>query len=370
MSKTAILFTTYYISPVKEGVFSKEAVGDSHVLTGEKIIGLLWKRLVEDKEYQKNHLLSCIKNPESISKPPVDPRLENPVIKELLAKYNIIPSSDSDWTNLLLEKMLDENESEERVCEASSILSSSVSLDPIISLENKNFPWLLENILPDKEQAPFSIYNSENFRPGQWLYDRFCYYELKQTNQADVSVYAIWALKPSVNEAEWIEALTEQVLQLSTDTQELFLVLHNKDIGDSTFKVIESANTIYIKSRELTKNRRLTRTVAVFAHVDEIGRLLERKGTTPQDIRNLLIDKCLGREKLLSLEQNLTLGHFESAKKDIDDLRDIKTLFYEKLSPKLEMIMKLDKKRVERAILLFNMIHSVNQMIKEFENEG
>ena len=362
MSKTAILFTTYYISPIKEGVFCKEAVGDSHVLTGEKIIGLLWKRLVEDKEYQKNHLLSCIKNPESISKPPVDPRLENPVINELLAKYNINPSSDSDWTNSLLKMMLCDNFDRTRVVEISSILSTHFSTDPIISLEGKDSTWLFNNLLPGKAQSPFSIYYSENFKPGPWLVDRFSYYELKQSNKTSPSVYAIWALNPVVNYVEWIEALTQQVLLLSPDAQEVFLILHNKDIGDSTFKVIESENSIIVNDKSIK------RTVAVFAHTDTIGRLLERTDVTSQQIRNLLIDKCLGREKLLSLAQDLTLGHFDSAKKDINDLKEIRTLFYKTLSPKLETIISLDNDKTKRAVLLFDMINSINQMIRDFEN--
>lgn len=358
MSKTVILFTTYYITPVKEDCVFNEKSVKTHILTGQRIREVFWNMLKDDSDYLQNHLVRSISNPEEITIVPVDSRLNNPEVTRLLEKYSINPESNKDWPNAIQLKMLSDPEEAQNVLSVGEILNV-VMEKPRVSLQEKDPSWLIDNLSGD--QLPFAIYNSSSFPHGPWLRNRFSYYELASCDRPDTSIYAIWAVQPSVDQTEWIDALTEQVIELNNDVDEVFLILHNKDIGDSTFHVIESANNISSGSKNIR------RTVAVFAHVDEIGRLLAKEDASATSIYKFLCDKCLGREILLSIAQKITLGDFLAASSDIDILKTIKPSFYESLSSKMKSINSEESKD-KKATLLYDMIYDVNRMIGEFDS--
>lgn len=371
MSKTVIVFTTYYITPVKEDcVFNNKAV-EKHVLTNEKIRKVFWDLLLADTDYLQNELINVVSDSEEIATFADDKRLGNSEVQRLLLKYSINPELDSDWSNTIQLKMLDDEEESSKIETIGEILNVQYSKKPVVSLSGKDSAWLMKHLKDDVPQKPFAIYNPGNYKEGPWLKNRFSYYKLLDSTRPtasggtdtknDTTIWAIWALHPnSVDEQTWLQALSEQVVELNDDVEDIFLILHNKDIGDSTFYVIESAKNVKINNKELL------RTVAVFAHVDDIGRLLASEDVTVADIYDYIRDKCLGRDILHSISQRITEGDLQSAKTEIDSLSTIKPQFYQCLLPQIQDII-IESDKLKKAEKVYSILYDVSSFIKEFE---
>lgn len=358
MSKTVILFTTYYITPDylgENGLFCRESIEESF-LNASSTLKFFWERLQKDTNYINKYLPACLNNPEEIS---YDPRLNDSLIQSCLQKCGLNPKDEPDWVEKLNDYVWSD-ESPFSGDEATSI-SDILNKDIEASLNGKSIEWLLENLNSSPDQEIFYIYTNSKDLKNAWLRARFSYYSLTITNKAETSIYAMWPLSQASNQDEWIGVLTDQILETDPDVESIFLILHNKDIGDYSFKVIESEKELSLKGR----NRK--RTVAVFAHSgDDIGRLLKRKDATANDVFRIVTDKCLGRDSLLSIVNNVTHGDFNVAQMNIKKLEIIKPSFYEVLSPIIESIQTTEDKR-ERATAVYKLICQVNSMLREFD---
>lgn len=358
MSKTVILFTTYFITPDyfgNKGLFCRESIKESF-LSASSILNFFWERLQKDTNYINKYLPACLNNSEEIS---FDPRLNDSLIQSCLQKCGLNPKDEPDWAEKLNEYIWSEESPfyGDEVTNISDILNRGIE----VSLSGKSAQWLLENLNSSIDQGLFYIYTNSKDLKNAWLRARFSFYSLKSVNKAETSIYAMWPLSQASNQDEWIGALTDQILETDPDVETIFLILHNKDIGDSSFKVIESEKVLLLNERERK------RTVAVFAHSgDDIGRLLQRNDATANDVYRIVTDKCLGRDSLLLIVNNLTHGEFNVAKMNIEKLKIIKPSFCEVLSPMIESIQTTEDKR-EKATNVYKMICQVNSMLREFD---
>jgi hypothetical protein len=140
--------------------------------------------------------------------------------------------------------------------------------------EDEHLLWICENLRDDTEQEPLYIFNGDSKKREPWLTYRFSYYELNN-NSNDVKVYAVWPLSEGLSPKDddgnypWVDALSDQFLSKklgNDDATDLYLILHDKDIERSIFKVIID---------DIWKNK-YTRHVALFQHIDAIGAFLEK----------------------------------------------------------------------------------------------
>ena len=233
-----------------------------------------------------------------------------------------------------------------------------------VSLENLDADSLLKEL--NSTQPPFDIYGSDkNDQSEPWLRHRFSYYELQQEQSSDISVYAVWALGSIAKQELWIEALTEQFKKLNSDIVDLYIVLHDKDFGKTSFSIVEPKHVI--------PETKINRTVAVFAHVDEIGKhVLGKKGITAQTIYDIIkeiLEKKQKRECLFSIIQCLTC--LEDANTLSDKLSLIEKIdceYFQRLKSIIDSMNQSEKGSEERALKVYNAIYEINSMIGVLEN--
>jgi len=360
MSKTVILFTTYFITPNKKsGLFGENAVDEQKLITGEKLQNFFWDRLKENKTYQENYLANYIKNPASI-------RVNNNStdedgISNLLKKHGI-DVKDPEAGKKLQRALIQENKPDEALG-VTEELEKFYKQCSEVSLEDKDFNWLVEEINPNKAQEPFDIY-IERPPEAPWLYNRLCYYKLKDVDRDDTSVYAIWALNSPAEQNEWIEALTDQVINLDKDVEEIILVLHNKDIGNSGFKVVESSKSLEYKN---VSNNKILRSVVVFAHVDEVGRMLDDNSrATAKEMYDFLASQ-IDVDMKFSLVHTLANGE-DLLEKELNELEITEPELREKREH-LKLLMQ-DLKKESSAKKKYELIYEINMLINTIQKRN
>ena len=214
MSNKVVVFSTYYSKKIRD--FFRTRLQDDQTYLGKLVTSLKNKNIIDIN----------------------DKRLNDEQVKSLLEKYNIKPSKgDDSWVDKLCNKYVLDNElSNDDKNRINGIISNPQA--KYYSISEVELETLLDNINKDNQQ-PFDIYNNEAIgnnekkKKENWVWNRFSYYKLKQEEPSDIAVYAVWALKKIAQQEAWIEALTEQFHNLNNDAEDIFLIIHNKDIGNS-----------------------------------------------------------------------------------------------------------------------------------------
>jgi len=327
MSKTVIVFSTRYISPlIQDGLFS-EGKFKRMVFSSQKLADFFWKDIINSKDYlqlTKNYLLDQFND--CLTKKQKD--LENTItkylnfVKEQITKHNITvtdPTKNYTW----IEELYPENiESPFDVID-----SKYQNYIKAKSIENYDSLWICENLelKKDAKQESFNLDPAKPNIEGPWLLYRFSYYELTN-NDNNISVYAVWPLLKNANnkKTEWIEALTDQFL--TDDTEELYLILHDEDIEKSIFKVLDD-NKVEIKDDIGNIIQTFNRHIALFQHVDEMGDfLLNPKSSDLTGIKDFIEDMIINARKLKLLRNAYDYIINEDKKALLTSIEELKKL--------------------------------------------
>ena len=319
MRKTVIVFSTRYISPlVQEGLFSEgnfnnEPKPFSSVLLAnyfwDDIINFTthnsdtekekvkkenyFKTILNDQYFKKNKLMELLSLGQGrrdfiqlVSKLAFYSKKcdENTnAINDLIRQYSpttIITKNNYDWVRELILDLTPELQTEWKW-----LLELFQHWDRYYGtvktkILTKNGQWVskrLNNEATLNQKPPQNLDNGNIEKPGPWLAYRFSYYQHNMSDEC-VAVYAVWPLnypseKNEDGKYQWIEALTDQFLRINPDVEDLYLVLHDEDIEQTIFKVLdEDKGEVKIDS---TTTVTAKRHIALFQHVDRMGTFLK-----------------------------------------------------------------------------------------------
>ena len=324
--KTVIVFSTYYNSPIgEEYLFSKTTTTSSR-FTSQKLCDYFWSGIIKDTslirtivenrsdyldddalEELKEEFEKTRKDREKSLKTFVDSR-ENE-LDVLCKKYGLIIDKENyDWVgNLIGQHTIEtmgytsptkiETESDDEVWKDLNAYYNNWTKNDddiyIELLEQKNGDWVCEHLKDNSSQQWFNTFVPQGMTlstpPCQnqpWLFHRFSYYRFNQVGEVpnDVSVYAVWPLtivnsNGASGKNDWVEALTDQFLMESdSEVEELYLILHEKDIEPgTTFKVYSDEKVQYKTGHDVQ------RYVALFQHRDKMGLFLSDKKMAVDD---------------------------------------------------------------------------------------
>ena len=278
--KTVIVFSTYYNSPIGENYLLNANTADSVPLTGDMLCNFLWSSIVNDKingqgliqkiwnSYLKtdgkDELSTEIKRiHDAYFSPLLDFMKNHPDIEKAIQS----DVNEIDYKNYRLWKAhnisLDfENELE--------TYQNGIKNAPYLVLKEKKGTWISKNLRREGQQDAYETKFPSNYNPSSieladkpLLSYRFSYYMLKDCTETDV--YAVWPLDTPANDAnEWINGLSEQ---FGKDAEQLYLILHAKDIDP----------TIVFDVTPIEKYGNADRFVALFQHTGHIGDFLKRE---------------------------------------------------------------------------------------------
>lgn len=257
MSKTVIVFSTYYNSPIFEDKLFNMESSEPILMNGEKLCGFLWNRLITDK-YNGESTLKKIWNDY------LTEDAKHELNQEIIFRYNKVKDDakrrldeyikqneellKKDYTEIFDYEDLDylNGEKEEKYPELADIFYGYKDPDRnaivIEALKEKRGAWISKYLRKEGQQDLYDIKlpqgvieSSPELADKPLLSYRYTYYRLKDSNK-DVKVYAIWPLGSPASDAgkNWIDALTEQ---FGKDTDRLYLILHDKDIKDKAFEI-------------------------------------------------------------------------------------------------------------------------------------
>lgn len=109
--------------------------------------------------------------------------------------------------------------------------------------------------------------------------NRFSLFQLRSDSEdstRDCAVYAVWPLNVSAknNGKEWLDAISDEILKRHPDADELYLILHDRDLYKTTFRV-EWCGEDYETADD---NKNCKRYVALFQHAngDPIMKILSQ----------------------------------------------------------------------------------------------
>jgi len=345
MSKNIILFSTYFNTPIREDyLFNSNSIESQvprKVMAGyfwnllkkdgsERIWSQVYSYLKEDArkelDIEVKHLYIEQKNASSSHLDCCIKKAQDTISKD----FPLTDFSDSNWLSDLIMGM-DENEDERKESSLYEELINSYyeyyELEQKWSansfrlevLKSKDISWLTENISNVEQQESYQIYfpkgiNSEyeTCKGKPWFYNRLSFYKLKGSDD-ELSIYAIWPIStPSNIEKDgtysWIETLTNEILSndINNQCENLYLVLHNKDIEQIPFKIFDT---------ELLKRGDIRRTVILFQHKEDnvIGHMLQQTNIKPKEMLTI-IETRIWKEILSKMSTKL------SAKKNREGL--------------------------------------------------
>lgn len=362
MSKTVIVFSTYFITPNREFAFNKDSVLTPSLFTCERIKNFFWDRLKSNSFYLNNYLKKGLNDwsrfdteTKAYSKEQIECFLKERGVD--ISSFEIDPMN----TKALIIALMKGGVSAEIVQAFKEQFPQIQEINTSVSLEGVTLEELLQNL--KSTQPPFDICNiNKDDEREPWLRHRFSYYELRK-EESDIAIYAVWALGSPAKKEDWIEALSEQFFQLNMDVENLYLILHDKDFGMKSFSVIEP--------RVLVGNK-YYRTVAVFAHVDEVGRrVVGKQGISEQEIYQQIInivEKEQMRSFLISLAQCLVNGAEEQKLKTLFDDNNIDNAIKIRVNPVIESVNKARQDEQSFATSVYNAIYEVNSLMGALDN--
>ncbi len=363
MSKTVIVFSTYFITPNREFAFNKDSVSTPSLFTSERIKSFFWDRLKTNSFYLNNYLKKGLINQSRFDTETKAYTKEQIVcfLKERgvdTSAFEIDPMN----TKALNIALMKGGVSTEIVQAFKAQFPQIQEINTSVSLDGVTLEELFQNL--KDTQPPFDICNiNKDDEREPWLRHRFSYYELQPNEDSNIAIYAVWALGSPAKREDWVAALTEQFLQLNADVENLYLILHDKDFGMKSFSVIES---------KVLVGNKYYRTVAVFAHVDEVGRrVVGKKGISAQEIYQQIIKIVEEEQKrsfLLSLAQCLVEGAEEQKLKTLVDEANIDNAIKIQVNSAIDSVNKARQDEQLFATSVYNAIYEVNSLIGALDN--
>lgn len=345
MSKTVIVFSTYYNSPFGDdylfsGIspqrFTSQKLcdylwDDFKAITGSGNSSVGWNdvygyftdevRDVVEQEVQKRmektqKELGCFINSHNEFNSYKDK--DSNVIFSCIQKIRIAAKKNNDEES---KKLLERDEYKKLIellekCRRDKkdyiieVLKETDSLKLTNSIKGKNHQKTFSFGFP----SGYGI-DSDICKEIPWFYYRFSFYEIKASKEnEEFCVYAVWPLDPQGakdNTNGWMEALTDQFLTCNDnkDAENLYLVLHNKDIElNSTYKVLK-----------IDKIGNTTRFLALFQHNDWVGDLLKEKKSL-SNVKKDVEAHIYVRGVLFPLADMIKKGDVKSLKSKLNDV--------------------------------------------------
>ncbi len=309
MSKTVIVFSTRFISPLSnKGLFSKDNIKDPMPFSSDLLAKYFWDEFEHTKK--KDFLEEMVLTDKYFTRQSLEELTETKELLTCLKKYkvqinNFIQTNpdiqcstvDFEWVSKLLNKMRGDGSLGQEIIDS---LTNNFKKFKDCLKDGKSL-WICDHLRNDKEQKPLNIDIGNTNKREPWLTHRFSYYELKSNNNNDVKIYAVWPLEnkchPTNGQYQWVEALTDQFLNvLNPNAEKLFLILHDKDIADSIFKVIIDDTT-----------SKTARHVALFQHIDAMGAFLEY----PKDNSIKAVESFVERMIISARKRNLICDAYD-----------------------------------------------------------
>lgn len=372
MSKTVIVFSTYFITPNIEYLFQKEAVGEPNLFDSDGIKDFFRRRLTHDPNYASRYLVDCVIDPGVLSESNQQPNTysKKDDIEFFLRKRGLSPKEfdiNPDDPRALFLQLIRGKHADIAKSFKENFIDTGNKTEVPDPLNGLSVDSLLEQL--KSTQPPFDLYSLEKTnRSEPWLRHRFSYYVLKQEEGSDIAVYAIWALATPANQEEWIGVLTEQFKKLNPDLESLYLILHDKDFGLSSFTIVEPKHQISDGGKEFR------RTVAVFSHVDEIGkRILGKRGLTTTEVFKSIQEIVENKQKrgyLFSLVRCLASGSDDTVIDEfLDKIKGIDEDYYSKVKSITDSVKK-DNGSKNVAENIYEALYKMNVLIGEFENSN
>lgn len=341
--KTVIVFSTYYNSPIGEAIgedwlFNAKST-ESMPMTGSLLCNHLWESIVNDKnngpdllkiiwdqylidesknelaerieELQKNYLTQLHKNIKDYikDKPSVASYFQGDLEEIDFASYPL-------WKAKKISESCKDKETSQSFEEILHEYKVNSSNAPIEVLKKQSGSWVSQHLRKEGQQDAYEIKFPSNFNPSsRELADkplmsyRFSYYRLRGCSDDNTMVYAIWPLDTPADDAEWwINALSEQ---FSKDTEQLYLILHAKDIDPR----------IVFDVAPPDKYGNTNRYVALFQHSGHIGDFLKKEHSI-KEVYDFVVDNVRNYYYLREALKHLKHYDFDNMQKSCNFLSD------------------------------------------------
>lgn len=379
MSKNVIVFSTYFNCPFqKDSLFNLES-STSLPMTDKELCDFLWDDIKENPN-AKSVLdeLPLYLNDESKNEIEEEARQrEGNVCKELgefvnnnkevldnvLEKYNVIRDDNYNWIkmlDLLMTAKKDEMKGSQVFIDLFAKGEKYKGNHKLEILKKKDSRWIARNLLNEGEQKKYNIYLQEGTTADHapWIHHRFSYYRLNDFSD-EVVVYAIWPIElsyPIIDKKNvWIDNLSKQFLSLNNDVENLYFVLHDKDIKTNVI-----SGTIDYPQLD----NKAVRTVALFQHTGEFGQFLKDKDKTSVDVLKFVTLKLTTRGQVIELYEQTIKGDLSTMKVIKDKLPD------DKFKNIKDIISRLDENSLQEGkqdMEYYRLIAVLNDEIRKIE---
>ena len=372
MSKIVIVFSTYYNSPVAEDyLFSKETATPCR-FSSKQLCDYFWKRFTNDylkgiaedtsqylSEKALTDLNERIKQIKDDRKTELEKYLtdnQDALVEFLETNADTIKgenngqslvfsTEDLNWV-AMLSMLINYKKIQ---ADSDGVISSLMDkyneynknvTDTYVDVLRNHYDgvWLKDNLIDKGNQEPLDIYVplKIGYKEQQpWLLHRFSYYKFnEETGEPnDVSVYAVWPLlDPSPDESDdkkaWVEALTDQFFMLEQDADELYLILHDKDIKPTPFEIFSDC----VVQNKYDNNHDVQRCVVLFQHSNFVGSFLGQrvkvdvvnKNKSLSDIKTFVAEKVMDINVYVKrIADVIALDETVDSATDITSVKDI-----------------------------------------------
>jgi len=293
MSKTVIVFSTRSIYPHSEDCLFSERQCQRKIFSHKDLADYFWNDIKQDEEHLKSLLTDDYFSNEKKQALVEFLDQHKEELEKVITKYELkqnYSTTDFEWIGDITNDSEIVYSDKEQLNTLSQDYFDSIDQATRIKTEDNLVLCGKLNNDVNAKQAPFNLDPEVDTQlyPGPWLHYRFSFYELNGRSD-NIAIYAIWPLDNAspLNDGSspWLEALTSQFLDLNSNAEELFLILHDNDIKDHTpFKVIIDDSV-----------HGVARHVALFQHdsTDEIGSFISRAPNNcgPEEVSSFVEEK-------------------------------------------------------------------------------
>lgn len=410
MSKIVVVFSTYYIhrdniglpedlfSSIKPIPFNKN-----------KICNFLWNRILDDRNAIESAYDSLtdewrekIDNESKKKKVDAINEIKKEIInrkdsfQDLIKRLNLekiaVSNEDFKWLRRLLmmimkpdlSSLVDGNDKmiiEDLVNRVKVIEDPDSTVFKKESLKEYNKLGQLKNcfrMVGNKTSFNISqekIRDRDDYDSEPWFYNRMSYYKLEGEDvPSDIAVYAVWSLdlcsaifnkEGYLEKSDWVDALVDQFRSLNSDIEELYLILHDKDL----FSVGTSAKVVDNKTLPKEDNKVFQMTIAIFQHSDSTGTLLKGKHSAEEVLNHVrnnfsLLDILYDISDSMAIESNPNI--IKNKIKELKNKLENKSLLNEKEDWNKYFLgteKKLNKEEEWDASDLIEVNNEVNELI-------
>lgn len=346
MSKIVVVFSTYYIHRDNIG-FPEDLFSSIEPIPfdNNKICNFLWNRILDDRNAIESAYDSLtdewrdkIDNESKKKKVEAINEIKKEIInrkdsfQDLIKRLNLekIAVSDEDfkWLRRLLmmimnpdlSSLVDGNDKmiiEDLVNRVKVIEDPDSTVFKKESLKEYNKLGQLNNcfrMVGNKTSFNISqekIRERGDYDSEPWFYNRMSYYKLEGEDvPPDIAIYAVWSLdlcsatfKNECFESDWVDALVDQFRSLNLDIEELYLILHDKDL----FSANTPAKVVDNKTLPKEDNKVFQMTIAIFQHSDSTGTLLKGKHSA-EEVLNHVRNNFSLMDILYDISDSMAIG--------------------------------------------------------------